>query len=508
MADQGPGADRLKTLKHIVVVMMENRSFDHMLGYLRQEGMTDVDGLTGAEFNLDADGKKIPVHAFDAEANKVLRPGEALKKSLDPDHSPAGVKKQLGSGYTAGGPANGGFVRSFIDSRKKADNVGKDMWSVPMGYYTSKDVPVYDHLARQYCVCDRWYASIPGDTWPNRLFATTGTKSDKVDPGQLFGPLTNLPPLRRFKSLPLYDLPAFTRQLGDKQWRWYSHDPGTLRLVDSKYRDFAHPMRDNFAFFDRRQIDWLTANLESPIVSGGSFLDHAAQGKLPQLSWIDPNFVDLSVLETNSNDDHPPSDIRAGQSFIFDVYDALLHSPNWQDTMLIVTYDEHGGFYDHVTPPALPGDDQMRPGFTTYGLRVPALIAGPRVSREVMHEPGGGGQFDHTALIKTILLAFAKDPAAAIAKMPPRVQRAPHLGDVLLDQARTDIDDPRNARELMQTWREEARQRRAAFSAQQRGSDDHLASAPDGAGHPTILTHFQAEWHNFAMTMRERGINP
>ena len=134
--------------------------------------------------------------------------------------------------------------------------------------------------------------------------------------------------------MPLYDIPAFTRQLGDKQWRWYSHDPATLRLVDSRYRDLANPHRGNFAFFDRRQIDWLTESLEGAIVAGPSFLDDAAKGTLPQVSWIDPNFVDLSVLETASNDDHPPSDIRAGQAFIFDVYDALIRSPAWPDTLL------------------------------------------------------------------------------------------------------------------------------------------------------------------------------
>jgi len=303
VADQNADAvERLRGLRHIVVVMMENRSFDHMLGYLWLEGMTEVDGLRGDEFNLDVDGNRIGVHAFDAEANKVQRPGEALQKRLDPDHSPKGVRKQLGPGYTKGGPPNGGFVRSFIESRKPSDNVGKDLWSVPMGYYTSKDVPVYDHLARQYCVCDRWYASIPGDTWPNRLYAYTGTKAEKVTGTDLWDRITNLPPLRRLRSMPLYDVPAFTRQLADKQWRWYSHDPGTLRLADARYRDLNNPRRDNFAYYDRRKIDWLTDTLERPIVRGGSFLDDAARGTLAQLSWIDPNFVDLSVLETNSND--------------------------------------------------------------------------------------------------------------------------------------------------------------------------------------------------------------
>jgi phospholipase C len=510
MADQdAAGTERLRTFRHIVVVMMENRSFDHMLGYLPQEGMSDVDGLTGGEFNLDADGDRIFVHAFDAEATTIQRPGEALQKRLDPDHSPPGVRKQVGPGYTRGGPPMGGFVRSFIESRRKADAVGKDLWGVPMGYYTSKDVPVYDHLARQYCVCDRWHASIPGDTWPNRLYAMTGTKGEKVTGSGLWRNISSLPPLRRLQSMPLYDVPAFTRRLADRQWRWYSHDPATLRLADGRYRDLDKPMRGNFAFFDRRSIDWVTATLERPIVGGGSFLDDAARGTLPQVSWIDPNFVDLSVLETSSNDDHPPSDIRAGQAFVFDVYDALRRSPGWDDTMLIVTYDEHGGFYDHVPPPALPAGDGARPEFRTSGLRVPALIAGPRVARRVLHEPEGaaeGTHFDHTSLIKTILLAFAGDPGAARALPPPRGRRAPHLGEVLLDAPRGDVDDPRNARSLMEAWRREARARRAARAGAE-GAEGR-SPAPDGAGQPVVLTDFQSDWQKFAMTMRKLDVNP
>jgi phospholipase C len=506
MPNPDPAAERVRSLRHIVVVMMENRSFDHMLGYLSLEGMQQVDGLTGTEFNMDADGNVINVHAFDADATKVQRPGEALQKRLDPDHSPAGVRKQVGAGYTQGGPAMGGFVRSFIESRKPADKVGKDLWSVPMGYYTSKDVPVYDHLARQYCVCDRWHASIPGDTWPNRLYATTGTKGDKVSATGLWKSFTDAPPLRRLQSMPLYDVPAFTRQLADKQWRWYSHDPGTLRLVDVRYRDLAKPMRNNFAFFDKRAVDWLAKRLEDPIVSGASFLDDAARGTLPQVSWIDPNFVDLSVLETNSNDDHPPSDIRSGQSFVLDVYEALVNSPGWDDTLLIVTYDEHGGFFDHVQPPPLPAEDEARPEFTTYGVRVPALIAGPRVQRTVLHDPEDaattGALYDHTTLIKTILLAFARNPAAALAKMPGRVRRAPHLGDVVLDAPRTDIDDPRNARDLLGAWRGTARQRRAATPLAR------VSAAPEGAGQPVVLTDFQSDWANFALTAKRAGFEP
>jgi phospholipase C len=499
---------RLRELKHIVVVMMENRSFDHMLGYLKLEGMDDVDGLTGTESNVDKDGNEIRVHAFDTEANNVLREGEALEKRLDPDHSPDGVQMQLGVGY--GDKPNGGFVRSFIESRDIDD---KNLWKVPMGYYTSKDVPVYDHLARQYCVCDSWFSSIPGDTWPNRVFAMTGEHGENVtEQSDLIQFLSHVPFLDKLRGMPLFDRPAFTRRLEDDQWRWYSHDPGTLRLADSRYRDPRNPMSDNFSFFDKRKVNWFTAIIERPIENGGAFLDDAARDDLRRVSWIDPNFVDVSVLETNSNDDHPPSDIRAGQEFVFQVYDTLRRSPGWNDTLLVITYDEHGGFYDHLTPPALPGG-RDEAGFETYGIRVPALIVGPRVRRQVLHGPRTAdgrpdpsrAQIEHTTLIKTILLAAAANPDEALEKMSPRVQNAPHLGSLLLDEPRADIDDPRNASNLMETWRQEARQRRLATRP---AADGKRSVAPDGAGHPLVLTDLQVEFAQFSRGLKEARLNP
>jgi phospholipase C len=508
-------AQRLRTLKHIVVLMMENRSFDHMLGYLKREGMDEVDGLTGEEFNLDTSGRRVHVHAFDAEDTRLQRHGEALQKRLDPDHSPRGVQVQLGPGYGADG-RNGGFVKSFLESRDPDDR-DPDLASVPMGYYTSKDVPVYDHLARQYCVCDRWYASIPGDTWPNRMYALTGEEGPKAVDGEgFFGDVAKLPWLgKRLRGVPLYDGKAFTRQLRDEQWHWYSHDPATLRAADPTYRDLRDLKDDNFSFFDRAKVSRLTKLLEHEIVDGDSFLDDAARNRLAQVSWIDPNFYDVHVRETVSNDDHPPSDIRAGQAFVLDVYDALRRSPEWEDTLLIVTYDEHGGFFDHHDPPKLPAGDPSTHG--TYGLRVPALIVGPRVRRQVLHEPipgaeqDGRPQFDHTSLIKTILLAFAEDPEAAVAAMPPRVQAAPHLGSVLLDAPRHDVDEPRNARSLMALWRQEARERREALKpvseeARAAGEEGTRSAAPDGAGQPQRLTDFQEDWLTFALALRQKGV--
>src|SRR3954452_21425934 len=133
----------LRAIKHIVVVMMENRSFDHMLGYLMRDGLPEINGLTGDEFNLGPDGSKVALTAFDADAHAIQRVGEALRKGLDPDHSKAGGETQLG--MARGDTPMGGFVKAFVSSRKPADKIGKDLWIVPMGHYTGKDVPVYEH---------------------------------------------------------------------------------------------------------------------------------------------------------------------------------------------------------------------------------------------------------------------------------------------------------------------------------------------------------------------------
>jgi phospholipase C len=489
--------DRLMKLQHIVVVMMENRSFDHMLGYLAGDADLGVEGLRGGEYNLDRNGHKVPVHAFDADANHVLRPGEALRKALDPDHSKGGVTTQLGAGYKDHPHPdghNGGFVQAFAETRKKEDHVDPKLWGVPMGYYTAKDVPTYDFLARTFCVCDRWHSSVPGDTWPNRQYSVTGDEGDRVKLSFLKG-LAGLLPGHpsALTNAPIFDKPAFTRHLDDKQWRWYSHDPATLRAIDGRYRDFTHTMRENFAFFDRKQVSLLTEGAEASIVGGDSFLDDAANGKLRPVSWIDPNFVDLSVLDPNSNDDHPPSDIRAGQAFVLQVYEALRRSRTWQDTLLVVVYDEHGGFYDHVKPPPVNDD----PRYHTLGVRVPALLVGPRVAKGVCHQV-----FDHTSLITTILRRFAHDPDHAVAQMSRRVQAAHHVGVALADEPRTDIPDHSAIRSAMDAWRSAARAKREATP------DAKPSPAPDGAGQPLVLQQFQQEIVQLTHALHQAGLPP
>jgi phospholipase C len=475
-------SDPLGSIKHIVVLMMENRSFDHMLGYLGLPGGVEgVDGIQNAHANFDAEGNEYKPYAYGPGETAFHKPGEPFDESLDPCHSPGCVAEQLSEFQ---GVKPGGFVKNFIEQKKPP----AEWRRLPIGHYTAESVPVYDFLARQFCVCDSWHSSIPGDTWPNRLYSLAGKEGPKVH----FGLLEELTDLVTGKvpSVPIFEVEAFTRLLADKQWRWYSDDPATLRGADKHYRSFdLH--RDNFAFFDRKLVSELTQVLESPITSHASFIDDAATGSLREVSWIDPNFVNLHTLDPASNDDHPPSDILAGQELVLELYDALTKTADWNDTLLVVCYDEHGGFYDHVSPP--PVDDGSAYG--TYGVRVPALVIGPRVKREVSHQ-----LFDHTSLIKTILLRFAADPEQALAKMPTRVQNAQDLGVLLEDKARDDISAHDDLHAVIDTWRNRARAERRVSAT------GGPSSAVDGAGHRLVLTDIQKEFALFVSALRKKGL--
>lgn len=485
--EEGEARRRLGEIEHIVVLMMENRSFDQMLGFLEGEGL-DVDGLSKAKPNLDAAGNEYASFEWGPGETAPEPPLGLRPKVLDPDHSPTGVGQQLANGNT-------GFVQNFAATRK--DDAGQpielaeEFLRVPMGHYGAGHLPVYKHLAHNFCVCDRWHSSVPGDTWPNRLYSLAGTDAPRVGykPSlwkRLKRVVKRLPKLDVLANAPIFDVEAFTNHLEDWQWRWYSHDPATLRAADGRYRRIGDLMRDNFTFFNRRRVHLRTELLESAIVTRDSFLDDAAKGDLRQVSWIDPNFVDLSVFDPNSNDDHPPSDVRAGQSLVLELYEALARSPNWDRTLLVITYDEHGGFYDHVPPPpAEPGAP-----YATLGVRVPALVVGPRVRKHVSHQA-----FEHTSLIATILRRFAP---AALAKMPRRVREAPDLGPLLEAEPRTDIEGREELRAQMAEWRKAARTERRAGNSP--------SPAPDGAGHEVELHDFQDEFVKFVLALREEGM--
>jgi phospholipase C len=477
---------RLQAVKNLVVLMMENRSFDHMLGYLSLSGM-EVNGLTGNETNPDDAGQPVKVFEFPPDFTAFHAPGKPLDESLDPRHDPDDVAQQLADG-------NQGFVRNFIAQKQPLP----EHRGLPMGYFTDKHLPVYDYLARTFSVCDNWHASIPGDTMPNRCYSIAGQEGDVVTEKLSFlEHLIGGASWAHLMNIPIYDLPAFTRQLADEQWRWYSYDPASLRSVDSKYRELFHLDKDNFAYFDRKAVS-LEMEAAEALFVGGSFLDDAANGQLRDVSWIDPNFIDLRVFDSNGDDDHPPSDVHAGQILVLDLLEALVNSPQWEDTVLVITYDEHGGFYDHVIPPAVPANDGGR--FATYGVRVPALVIGPRVQQGVCST-----LFDHTSLIQSVLRRFASNAEQAIDAMPQRVRTANHIGDCLLEETRTDISTATlNSRiaELRQTVSAWSHQAALARHAQPQAR----SLSPDGAGHPLVMHEFARDFLKFSLLMRHLGL--
>ena len=330
------GSSNLRKVDHIVILMLENRSFDHMLGYLSLEGgRRDIDGLQ-AGFVNEYEGCSFPVHHL---SSTVV--------AEDPDHSSGSVDLQVGAG------GMDGFVASYAATMHARGIYDGDPAPI-MGYYGAADVPVFDHLASEFVVCDHWFSSVPGATWPNRLYALCGRAAGSRDDRP-----HNLPPL--------YDEPSFARHLDQNgvSWRWYSSDVGTLRMADQRYCLGHH---GQFAYFTKSDLPWKAKLNVRVQTEDPSFLDDAARGTLPAVSWIDPSFGNFNPLGLRQNDDHPPADIKDGQDLVLAVYSALETGPLWQKTLLVVFYDEHGGFFDHVPPPDAVDDDETR--FGRYGVRV------------------------------------------------------------------------------------------------------------------------------------------
>lgn len=471
-APDDAAAARLQQIEHLVVLMLENRSFDHMLGYLSLppgeggKGRTTIDGLTGAAENVNSnDGFTYPINhlaqtAFSGEAE-------------DPDHSGRSVDEQLADG-------NGGFVRNFARiSKARATKLGVPVPEpgLVMGYYNAEDLPVYDHLASEYCVVDRWFSSVPGATWPNRLYSLAGRAAGSRDD----------------RAPPLYALPSVLRYLDQHKvdWRWYSFDPGTLRAVDPEYRLSNH---HRFSFLDSRKLSTLERAVGELTEEGPSFLDDVSAGNLPAVSWIDPRFKDLRVLGPDSNDDHPPSDVVAGQDLVLTVYHALSSAESWAKTLLIIVYDEHGGFYDHVAPPAAVDDDHE---FQRLGVRVPALLASPLVASgsSSVDLLGPDFHFDHTSIIKTVLTRFCNTDGQ-IPAITARVAAAQHLGHLLSEPGAARgpaVPDHSALSSQMVAWRQSW--------AEARFTDPVAAG-----GAPGHLTEFQTGFYDMARLLRRAGL--
>jgi phospholipase C len=354
-------------IQHVVVLMLENRSFDSMLGRL-YPGDANYRGLTLREYNNHHNT------GYGVWNDTEMLPSTATIPDPDPGELFTDMNTQLfGSPQRGGTPADmSGFAQSY------ATQPGKGIYapSAVMHYFTPDQVPVISALARTFGVCDQWHASAPCQTWPNRFFAHTGTALGCVNNKDFSIPFT---------------APSIFGQLqaAGISWRVYFHDmPQSILLKDV----------------------WLHAVTHYRLFS--QFLADAQSGNLPNYSFIEPRyFADLFGL-FNPNDEHPPHNVLYGETLIADVYNALRGSASWKNTLLVISYDEHGGCYDHVPPPAAtPPDghvsqpDQFE--FDSYGVRVPAVIVSPWIppGSKIRNPQGGDGSgtpFDHSSIIRTV----------------------------------------------------------------------------------------------------------
>jgi phospholipase C len=375
-------------IEHVVVLMLENRSFDGMLGKLYPRDPS-FDGLSGSEQNL---WLAQPVRVWQSGASR-LDPDAATIPAPDPGELFQDMNAQLfGGPRAAAPPPMSGFVQNFMAQQPAPGDC-----RAVMHYFTPDQLPVISTLARAFGVCDQWHASAPCQTWPNRFFAHAGTCLGHVDNSTFPIP---------------FPAPSIFRRLSDrdKGWRVYFHDvPQSLLLGDI----------------------WLEAPFHFRFFS--TFLSDAQNGTLPNYSFIEPRYFTDLFLNNIPNDQHPPHNVLYGEQLLADVYNAVRRSPCWKKTLLIVTFDEHGGCYDHVPPPAAVPPDACRQygfAFDSYGVRVPALLISPymppgskvRAAPEGVPFQGPPYPFDHTSIIKTLRVLFDLG-----GKLTERDEAAPDL---------------------------------------------------------------------------------
>jgi phospholipase C len=415
-------------IKHVVVLMLENRSFDNILGTLYGPSRPAPRGqhfeglLVGASNPYDTPGGPQRIFAW----NEGGPPGAQWTiPTPDPGELFTDMnEQQFGMNAPVEGvPKMDGFVNNYV--AQSASTGGRFSPQAIMHYFVPEQVPALSRLARSFAVSDQWHASAPCQTWPNRFFAHTSTARGYVNNEPFHFPYLMRTVFERFKTCRF-----------DRRWRVYFQDfPQSLTLA----RLWLHA--DHFHFYD----DPLERH---------TFKKDAERGRLPAYSFIEPRYFPDPVLRTLPTDQHPPHDVRLGEQLIADVYNTLRNSPHWKKTLLVITYDEHGGCYDHAPPPRAVSPDRYNPdhfAFDRYGVRVPAVVVSPYVQEGTVLRPvpnqrlpheGPPYPFDHTSIIATLRKCFKLG-----GPLSGRDARAPDLENALTLKG-PDNDGPRHVEAL------------------------------------------------------------
>ena len=404
----------LSQIKHIVVVMLENRSLDNMCGWIYSNPAKQP------TLYLPADSPRV----YNGLDTALWNPSNATYFSGQPAVKVPVVRGT--SSYTVPNP----------DPKETFDHVQYQIYGPPkatqktsmlgfvvdyqyatatdanqiMEAYTTDQVPVISALAQNYAISDAWFCSVPSNTWPNRSFLHAGTSNGNVNNGNLPNPL-------QWNVLTIFNV-LNSINVG---WNVYSDAevaPSLTRTMFPKLWD-AH-LDSHFHHFDDFQRD-------------------CAAGSLAPYSFIEPNFL------SSPNDEHPPHDVSAGEKFLFDTWQAVSQSPSWKETLLIITYDEHGGCYDHVLPPqgAVPPDKASDPGqesfrFDRFGVRVPLVLVSSYVQAGTVFRSDTSVSYDHTSILATLRDWIGISSSDMLPSA--RIAAAPNLAQVLtLSQPRTDI---------------------------------------------------------------------
>jgi phospholipase C len=393
---------RLDRHQSIVVVMMENRSYDHMLGDLMHVDPTK--GYDGPPNSIKNAGVAGMPHGVPIVHTRDLRIGTAIPVS--PRHYFNPVQFQMGDG-TEKGRSSGDMLGFARDLYHRSDSP-----QLALTVYGKEELPVHYKLAEEFLTCDRWFSAHPGPTFPNR-FATIMGKIPDLENFEIEDPRIGF-----LKYRNIFDVLS---EVG-LEWRVFESDLSLIRMFD-KYRiDDKHVV----------PIDDEDDGLEATLRKGGP---------LPRVMFIEPNFADIPPLHT-ANDDHPPADLAHGQAFLSRVCDLLWDADRFDEVLLVITYDEHGGFYDHVPPPGTPKSGLgpypplIEGGPTWLGPRVPTFVISPYVSEGSISRT----IFDHTSILKTILVHNrARLSNNVLSSFGEHVNQANDLSAVL------DLASPRQA---------------------------------------------------------------